>query len=78
METLGDRIRYAMEQQGMKQADLARATGLSTTLVAQIVTGHTKDPRLSNVMKIADSLNVPMDYLAGRIEYHIARLDDAQ
>lgn len=51
------------------QAELARLTGMSTALVAQIVNGTTKDPRLSNVVKIADALDVPLDYLAGNMQY---------
>lgn len=74
-KTLSERISYAMEKQGMTQADLARATGLSTGLVAQIVSGHTQDPRLSNVVKIADALHVPTDYLAGNVSYYFIKLD---
>lgn len=65
-EKLGERIQNALDVRGMTQADLARATGLSTGLIAQIVSGRTKDPRFSNVVKIARSLDVSLEYLAGR------------
>lgn len=65
-DTLAERIQYAMKVRGMSQADLARATGISTSNVAHIVTGKTKDPQLSNVLKIAQALDVSLDYLAGR------------
>lgn len=63
--TLAERIQFAMEMRDMTQADLARATGMSTGLVAQIVSGSTKDPHLSNVVKIARALDVSLNYLAG-------------
>ena len=64
--TLAERIQYAMNKRGMTQADLARATGIGTSNIAHIVTGRTKDPRVSNVLKIARALGVSLDYLAGR------------
>lgn len=78
MKTLGERIGYALDRQGMSQADLARATGLSTAIIAQIVSGSTKDPRLSNVIAIAQGLHVPVDYLAGNIEYHVVKIKEGR
>lgn len=65
MNTLAERIQFAMEMRGMTQADLARATGMSTAVIAQIVTGKTKDPLFGNVIKIAKALDVSLNYLAG-------------
>ena len=65
-ETLGERIQNALDVRDMTQADLARATGLSTGLIAQIVSGRTKDPHFSNVVKIARALDVSLNYLAGK------------
>lgn len=72
-ENLSERIQYAMLQQGIQQADLARMTGLSTAVISQIVSGTTKNPLFENVTKIARALNVPLDYLAGRISYSIVK-----
>ena len=66
MSTLDERIRFALELRNMSQADLARATGMSTALIAQICSGTTKDPRLGSVLKIAAALDVSLDFLAGR------------
>ena len=63
--TLAGRINYALERRGMKQADLARTSGLSTAQIAQIATGKTKDPRFMSVVKIAKALDVTIDFLAG-------------
>lgn len=60
------RIQKAMDAKGCTQADLARETGLSTAIISQIVSGKTKDPRFTNVVKIATVLNVPLEYLAGK------------
>lgn len=65
MNTLAERIQYAMDMRHMSQADLARATGLGTNLIAYIVTGQTKDPRFQTVIKIAKALDVSLEYLAG-------------
>ena len=70
---LSERIQYAMLQQGLQQADLARATGLSTAVISQIVSGYTKNPLFVNVVKIACALNVPLDYLAGNIPYKVVK-----
>lgn len=58
-------LKRAMADRGMTQADLARATGLSTAQVASLVNAKTKDPRLSTVMKIAAALNCSSAELAG-------------
>lgn len=65
LDTLAARINYAMEKRDMQQADIARATGLSTAVVSQIISGKTKNPTFDNVCKIAFSLNVSLDFLAG-------------
>ena len=76
METLSERIQYAMDKRNMSQADLARATGISTANIANIVTGKTKDPQFTNVVKIAMALDVSLNYLAGKVNYYIVRYDD--
>ena len=65
MANISENIQKALDAKGMTQADLARKTGLSTAVVSQIVSGKTKDPRLSNVITIANALGVSLDYLAG-------------
>lgn len=63
--TLGERVQKALDVREMTQADLARRSGLSTGLIAQIVSGRTADPRFTNVVKIAKALDVSLEYLAG-------------
>ena len=63
--TLAERIQHAMDEQEITQADLARMTGMTTSNVAYIVNGKTKDPRFQSVLLIADALGVSLNYLAG-------------
>lgn len=60
-----ERLNHVLNEKGMKQADLCRATGLSSAQVTHLVTGRTKDPTLPTAVKIADALDVSLDYLAG-------------
>ena len=64
-DTLAERIQRAMDKRGITQADLARMTGITTSNIAYIVNGKTKDPRFQSVMLIAEALDVSLDYLAG-------------
>lgn len=63
--TLSDRIQQAMDKRNITQADLARMTGMTTSNIAYIVNGKTKDPRFQSVLLIADALDVSLNYLAG-------------
>lgn len=63
--SLHERIQYAMDKREMSQADLARATGMSTSKISYIVGGKTPDPQFTAVVKIAEALNVSLSYLAG-------------
>ena len=65
MDTLAERISYAMRIRGMTQADIVRATGLSSALVSQICSGKTTNPKLNHIIAIANTLDVSLDYLAG-------------
>ena len=67
--TLAERIQYAMDKQGISQADLARMTGITTSNITYIVNGKTKDPRFQSVLLIADALGVSLNYLAGIAPY---------
>lgn len=61
---LGERIQNALDAREMTQADLARMSGLSTSLIAQIVSGRTENPRFDTVITIANTLEVPLNYFA--------------
>lgn len=64
-DTFTERINQVREQRGLKQADICRATGFSSAQVASLVTGRTKDPKFSTAIKVAQALNVSLDWLGG-------------
>ena len=61
-ETMGDRIRGARVRKRLKQAELARRIGISANAMNNIELGNV-DPRVSRVLKIAQVLDVSVDYL---------------
>lgn len=69
-----DRVLEALQTRGMTQADLCHITQMGSSKVSQILSGKVKDPRLSTAIKIADALDVSLDYLAGRKESKAVRM----
>lgn len=69
-----DRVLEALQMRGMTQADLCHKTQMGSSKVSQILSGKVKDPRLSTAIKIADALDVSLDYLAGRKESKAVRM----
>lgn len=61
-----------MDESGMNQSDVARKSGLSTAVVAQIASGKTKNPTIGNVIKIARAMGVTLD----SVNYYVIELDD--
>lgn len=58
-----ERLRLEMEKQGVSQAALAKAAGVSAASIQQILNGSVKSPR--SVRKLADALSVSVDWLEG-------------
>ena len=69
-----ERLTAVMQDRNLKQSDVCRLTGLSSAQVAYLVTGRTKDPKLETVVKIADALDISLDFLAGRRSDAVPRL----
>lgn len=63
MERLAENIQSVMEMKGISQADVCRATGLSTAIVSLVCSGKTKDPRLSTIVPICKALDVTLEEL---------------
>jgi len=63
-ETMGDRIRGVRARKRITQAGLAQMVGISPTAMNAIEGGDV-DPRVSRVQKIAEALDVSIDYLVG-------------
>jgi transcriptional regulator with XRE-family HTH domain len=60
--SIGARILTRLKQLGLKQADLCRDTGLSTTAISQYCTDK-RIPDTASLYKIAVALKTPMEWL---------------
>ena len=64
-ETLRDELEY----QGMQVKELSEKTGISVNTLNKYRPGSVVSPTLENALKIAEVLNVSLDYLAtGKLE----------
>lgn len=57
-----------LDELGMKQADVCRASGMPDAHVSQIFSGKIKDPKVSIVYKIAHAMGISVDALLDRAE----------
>ncbi|WP_028983978.1 helix-turn-helix domain-containing protein [Sporolactobacillus terrae] len=63
--TLGSRIRFLRDEQGLSQLEMARQLNISNAQLSRYESGARKpDPDM--IVRIADYLNVSTDYLLGR------------
>jgi len=62
-QTLGERIRKALKDQGLSEAELARRSGVPQPTVHRIVSGESKSPRHGSVQAIALALGLSATYL---------------
>lgn len=76
MESFTDRLRLAMRNKGLKQVDLCNLTGEPSSKISQLTNGKVTDPRLSTAIKIAEALEVSLDYLAGRTDNPMGFCDE--
>ena len=75
MDTFADRLKIAMERQGMKQVDLIRAAAnqgikLGKSHISQYVSGKTI-PRADMLRFLASTLQVEEDWLSGKTVWKI-------
>lgn len=59
---LGEKIKELLDRRGMRQSDLARITGISKTTINSIIMRNNKSVDFSAMEKIADALDVPIEY----------------
>lgn len=64
MDTIANRIKFAMEQRNMKQSDLVRITGIGKSSISTYLTGA-YEPKQKNIYKLAKALNVNEAWLMG-------------
>ena len=63
----GERLLECLQQRGMKQRDLAEATGLTEVTVSRYITGQRR-PNTKILARIANTLHVASDMLLGKDE----------
>jgi transcriptional regulator with XRE-family HTH domain len=71
-----DRICALMRQLEISDAELARQIGVPQGTVSRILSGETKDPRISTVAAIARVLGATVDYLVGSADLNTIPLLD--
>ena len=62
--TLADRIKFAREQAGLTQVQLAKAVGISQPSIHELESGRTKQFRASTLLKVAKFLGQSPEWLA--------------
>lgn len=73
-----ERIQHILTSKNMSQADVCRLSGLDSSKVSQVVSGRTKDPRISTIVPIAKALNVSLDYLVFGQVVKVSYVDESQ
>lgn len=63
-QTIGDRLRQALQASGKKQADLVRETGLDRGSISSYLSGK-YEPKQKALYKMAKALNVSEAWLLG-------------
>ncbi|MBC2592861.1 helix-turn-helix transcriptional regulator [Ruficoccus amylovorans] len=66
-EEFKDRLKALRERRQLSQADVAERSGLMPAAISHFETGK-RSPSFDNLRKIADALDVSVDYLLGRID----------
>ena len=64
-EIFSKRLKHIREEKKLSQAELAQKAELQTAAVSHFETGQRK-PSFDNLKRLADALNVSVDYLLGR------------
>ncbi len=68
MNEISKRLKKALDLRDMKAADLAKKTGIGKSSISTYLSGNYK-PKMDNLQKMADAMNVNAEWLAGRSDY---------
>jgi len=60
--TFSDNLKAVLADRGLKQVDLCKKTGISTSIMCNYILGNS-EPGLSNLSAIANALNLSIDEL---------------
>lgn len=67
MEIFSQRLRKARKTKKLSQTELAENAGFQPSAISHFETGK-RSPSFANLKKLADALEVTVDYLLGRAE----------
>jgi transcriptional regulator with XRE-family HTH domain len=65
-QTLGDRLKYALEIRNMKQCDFAKKIGLTEVTMSRYING-TRKPKADTIVIICRTLGISSDWLLGML-----------
>ena len=65
----GQRLNAILLAKDITPAQLSKTLGWNTGALSQYLNSPTREPKLSNALKIAEALDISLDYLAGREGY---------
>ena len=63
-QTMGDRIKLAIELRNMKQIDLAKKIGMTDVTICHYISGE-REPRADAIVAICRALSISADWLLG-------------
>lgn len=63
--SFGEQLAKALEMREMTQAELCHKSGLKSSYVSQYLNKPDRDPQLSTALRIAQALDVSLNFLAG-------------
>lgn len=69
--TIKDRLVMALQKRNMKPVELSRRSGVPQPRISDIINGKTESPRIDTISKLAEALNIKMQWLVsgeGEIE----------
>lgn len=58
-------LKEILDEKGLRQADLCRATDIPTSLMSDYISGK-KSPTIRNAIAMADALHISLDILVGK------------
>lgn len=64
IDKFSNRLSQCMKQRNLNGAELSELSGVTAATISRYVNGL-REPSVSNVIQIADALNVSVDYLLG-------------
>lgn len=66
--TYAEVLRQLLEEKNVKPAELARMVGTNRSSIGSLLDGKAQEPKLRKAKKIADALDVSLEYFTDRMD----------